>query len=123
MNTVIRVNTRSRTVTSHPVTTEETRWGGRSLVAHLLLREVPPTCEPTGRRNKLILASGLLADTGVTTTGQLSIGGKSPLTGGDGSPDTQIHPIADLHTALWWGALMVIAGAIYILTNRKATIE
>jgi aldehyde:ferredoxin oxidoreductase len=43
---------------------------------------VPPTCEPTGRRNKLILASGLLADTGATTTGQLSIGGKSPLTGG-----------------------------------------
>ena len=43
---------------------------------------MPPTCEPTGRRNKLIVASGLLADTGVTTTGQLSIGGKSPLTGG-----------------------------------------
>jgi hypothetical protein len=40
-----------------------------------------------------------------------------------GSPDTQIHPIADLHTALWWGALMVIAGAIYIITNRRATIE
>jgi aldehyde:ferredoxin oxidoreductase len=82
MNTVIRVNTRTRQVTSHPVTDEETRWGGRSFIAHLLLREVPPTCEPTGRRNKLIVASGLLADTGVTTTGQLSIGGKSPLTGG-----------------------------------------
>jgi aldehyde:ferredoxin oxidoreductase len=82
MNTVIRVNTRSRQVSSHPVTSEETRWGGRSFIAHLLLREVPPTCEPTGRRNKLVVASGLLADTGVTTTGQLSIGGKSPLTGG-----------------------------------------
>ncbi len=82
MNAVIRVNTRTRKVTSHPVTGEEARWGGRSFIAHLLLREVPPTCEPTGRRNKLIVASGLLADTGVTTTGQLSIGGKSPLTGG-----------------------------------------
>jgi aldehyde:ferredoxin oxidoreductase len=63
-------------------TEEEMRWGGRSLIAHVLLREVPPTCEPLGRRNKLIFASGLLADTAVTTTGQLSIGGKSPLTGG-----------------------------------------
>jgi uncharacterized membrane protein len=40
-----------------------------------------------------------------------------------GSPDVQIPQIAGLHTALWWGALMVIAGAIYIFTNRNATIE
>ncbi|MCX7039516.1 MAG: aldehyde ferredoxin oxidoreductase, partial [Spirochaetes bacterium] len=82
MNTIIRVNTRSRQITAQPVTDEEKRWGGRSFIAHLLLREVPPTCEPTGRRNKLVFASGLLADTAVSTTGQLSIGGKSPLTGG-----------------------------------------
>jgi aldehyde:ferredoxin oxidoreductase len=82
VNTVIRVNTRTRTVTSHPVSLEETRWGGRSFIAHVLLREVEPTCEVTGRWNRLVVASGLLSDTGVTTTGQLSIGGKSPLTGG-----------------------------------------
>jgi len=82
MNTVIRVNMRNRQVTTHSISGEEIRWGGRSFIAHLLLREVPPTCEPTGRRNKLVFASGLLADTQVTTTGQLSIGGKSPLTGG-----------------------------------------
>jgi aldehyde:ferredoxin oxidoreductase len=82
MNTILRVNTRSRQITAQPVTGEEARWGGRSFIAHLLLREVPPTCEPTGRRNKLVFASGLLSDTAVTTTGQLSIGGKSPLTGG-----------------------------------------
>ncbi len=64
MNTVIRVNTRERTTTSQAITAEEARWGGRSFIAHLLLREVPPTCEPTGRRNKLVFASGLLADTG-----------------------------------------------------------
>ncbi len=82
MNTIIRVDTRERRATSCGVTEKEEKWGGRGLIAHILLREVPPTCEPTGRRNKLIFASGLLADTNVTTTGQLSIGGKSPLTGG-----------------------------------------
>ena len=82
MNSIIRVNTRARRIVATEASREEMRWGGRSLIAHFLLREVPPTCEPTGRRNKLIFASGLLADTGVTTAGQLSIGGKSPLTGG-----------------------------------------
>ena len=52
------------------------------MIANLLNREVPPTCEPTGRYNKLLIALGLLSDTNVTTAGQLSIGGKSPLTGG-----------------------------------------
>ena len=41
-----------------------------------------PACEPLGRKNRLIVASGLLADTAVTTAGRLSLGGKSPLTGG-----------------------------------------
>ena len=82
MDKIIRVDTRKRRIDVLPVTEEEMRWGGRGLIAHVLLREVPPTCEPTGRRNKLIFASGLLADTNVTTVGQMSIGGKSPLTGG-----------------------------------------
>lgn len=82
MDTIVRVDTRTRQVTMQRATDEEKRWGGRSLIAHILLREVEPTCEPLGRRNKLIFASGLLADTNVTTTGQMSVGGKSPLTGG-----------------------------------------
>ncbi len=82
MNTILRVNVRDRSILEQKATEEEMRWGGRSLLANFLLREVPPTCEPVGRRNKLIFASGLLADTSVTTAGQLSIGGKSPLTGG-----------------------------------------
>jgi len=57
-------------------------WGGRLLIAKILLNGVPATCEPLGRHNKLIFAGGLLSDTNVTTTGQISVGGKSPLTGG-----------------------------------------
>jgi len=56
--------------------------GGRALIAKLLLEEIPPTCEPLGPYNKLIFAPGLLAGAMVTTAGRLSIGAKSPLTGG-----------------------------------------
>ncbi len=56
--------------------------GGRGLIARLLLEEVPPDCDPLGPHNKLIVAPGLLGGTGVSTAGRLSIGGKSPLTGG-----------------------------------------
>jgi len=58
------------------------RWGGRLLISKILLREVPPTCDPLGRFNKFIIAPGLLGDTLVTTTGKFSVGGKSPLTHG-----------------------------------------
>jgi aldehyde:ferredoxin oxidoreductase len=65
-----------------PGSEEQLQWGGRALIAHLMLREVRPTCDPLGRENKLIVASGWLGDTVVTTAGRCSVGGKSPLTGG-----------------------------------------
>lgn len=65
-----------------PVPPVYERLGGRGLIARLLLEEVPPTCEALGAHNKLIVAPGLLAGTGVTAAGRLSVGGKSPLTGG-----------------------------------------
>jgi len=58
------------------------RFGGRALIARILLTEVPPQCEPLGPHNKLILAPGLLGGTNLSSSGRLSIGGKSPLTGG-----------------------------------------
>jgi len=82
MKWIMRVNMRNGKIEKCKVTAEEEHWGGRLLISKLLLREVPPTCEPLGRYNKLIFSSGLIADTAITTTGQLSIGGKSPLTGG-----------------------------------------
>lgn len=56
--------------------------GGRALIARLLLEEIPPTCDALGPHNKLIFTPGLLGGPGVTTAGRLSVGGKSPLTGG-----------------------------------------
>jgi len=82
MKWIIRVNTRSGEIIKQEASSEEMRWGGRLLVSKFLLREVPPTCDPLGRLNKLIIAPGLLGDTPVTTAGKFSVGGKSPLTGG-----------------------------------------
>jgi aldehyde:ferredoxin oxidoreductase len=44
--------------------------------------EVPPTCDPLGLENKLIIAPGFLSGTSLVNTSRLSIGAKSPLTGG-----------------------------------------
>jgi aldehyde:ferredoxin oxidoreductase len=82
MKWIVRVNTRTGEIAKREVTSEETRWGGRLLISKVLLREVPPACDPLGRFNKLIITPGLLGDTIVTTAGKFSVGGKSPLTGG-----------------------------------------
>ena len=61
------------------------RWqwlGGRALSARILLEECAADCEPLGADNVLILAPGLLAGSSAPTSGRLSVGGKSPLTGG-----------------------------------------
>jgi aldehyde:ferredoxin oxidoreductase len=60
--------------------------GGRALIAQVLLDEVEPTCDPLGPHNKLILAPGLLGGLpSLSSTGRLSVGGKSPLTRDQGS--------------------------------------
>ena len=82
MKWIIRVNTRTGKIVKQEASEEEMHWGGRLLISKFLLREVPPTCDPLGRFNKLIIAPGLLGDTVVTTTGKFSVGGKSPLTRG-----------------------------------------
>lgn len=82
MDKILRVNTRTNDIRSEACSAESLRLGGRSLIAHLALKEIDPNCDPLGRSNKFILAAGLLGDTNVTTAGRYSVGGKSPLTGG-----------------------------------------
>lgn len=79
---VFRINMNSKKVDKVNLPEEYQLLGGRSLIAKLLLDEVIPTCNSLGPRNKLILAPGLLGGTIAPCSGRLSIGGKSPLTGG-----------------------------------------
>ncbi len=82
MNKIWRVNTRTRMFHWEDVPEEWERLGGRGLTAAILLREVPATCAPEGTENKLVFAPGLLVGHMLTSCDRLSIGGKSPLTGG-----------------------------------------
>ncbi|MGM0452655.1 MAG: aldehyde ferredoxin oxidoreductase family protein [Thermodesulfobacteriota bacterium] len=56
--------------------------GGRGLTSAIVAKEVPPTCHPLGRENKIVIAPGLLSGTTGAMTGRISVGCKSPLTGG-----------------------------------------
>ena len=44
--------------------------------------EVPADCHPLGPENKLVIAPGLMSGSAASTSGRLSVGCKSPLTGG-----------------------------------------
>jgi aldehyde:ferredoxin oxidoreductase len=77
-----RVNVNTQTLKREPVPETWERLGGRGLLARIMLDEVEPTCEPLGSKNKLIFAPGLLVGHMLSSTDRISIGGKSPLTGG-----------------------------------------
>lgn len=56
--------------------------GGRALTSAIVCNEVPADCHPLGPENKLVIAPGLLSGTIAANAGRLSVGCKSPLTGG-----------------------------------------
>ena len=56
--------------------------GGRGLTSVLVSKEVDPLCHPLSAANKLVMSPGLLTGTAATTSGRISVGCKSPLTGG-----------------------------------------
>jgi len=56
--------------------------GGRALTSAIVSKEVPPLCHPLGEENKLVIAPGLLSGTAGAQSGRISVGCKSPLTGG-----------------------------------------
>src|SRR5512145_3550832 len=79
---VWRVNVREQTLNYEPVPDSWKRLGGRGLLARILLDEVDAKCDPLGSQNKLIFAPGLLVGHMLSSTDRISVGGKSPLTGG-----------------------------------------
>jgi aldehyde:ferredoxin oxidoreductase len=57
-------------------------FGGRGLTSAIVSKEVPPLCHPLGSENKLVIAPGMLSGTIAAMSGRISVGCKSPLTGG-----------------------------------------
>ena len=56
--------------------------GGRALSSRILLDECDPKCDPLGPDNLLVLAPGVMSGSTAPTSGRISVGCKSPLTGG-----------------------------------------
>ncbi|MDP2778687.1 MAG: aldehyde ferredoxin oxidoreductase C-terminal domain-containing protein [Anaerolineales bacterium] len=79
---VWRVNVREQILKREDVPETWIRLGGRGLLARILLDEVDAKCDPLGAGNKLIFAPGLLVGHMLSSTDRISVGGKSPLTGG-----------------------------------------
>ncbi len=77
-----RINVCTQTLNVEPVPESWSRLGGRGLSARILLDEVDAACDPLGPGNKLIFAPGLLVGHALSSTDRISVGGKSPLTGG-----------------------------------------
>jgi aldehyde:ferredoxin oxidoreductase len=82
MDKMLRVNLTDLTVKEEPFPDQWRFLGGRALSAKILLKEVDPKCDPLGPGNKVIFAPGVLSGSMAPTSGRMSVGAKSPLTGG-----------------------------------------
>lgn len=76
------IDMKNLSVHKEPLDDEYRELGGRALVAQYLVKNVPPQCDPLGPQNQLVFCTTIFAGTKLTTAHRLSVGGKSPLTGG-----------------------------------------
>lgn len=79
---IVRLNMTDRTYRLEKVPERYKLLGGRALTSNLVADEVDPQCHPLGPNNKLVIAPGILTGTSAPSSARLSVGGKSPLTGG-----------------------------------------
>ena len=93
---IIRVDMTNLTATTEPFPDEWKLLGGRGLSARILLQECNPKCDPLGPENVLVMAPGVISGTAAPTSGRISIGAKSPLTGGIKEANAGGNPGQDL---------------------------
>ncbi len=79
---VLRINVTTGSIVEEPTPERYSGLGGRGLTSAIISDLVPADCDPLGEDNLLIFAPGLLSGTPLANSGRLSIGAKSPLTGG-----------------------------------------
>ena len=80
--------------------------GGRALTSAIVAKEVPPLCHPLGEDNKLVIAPGLLSGTAAAISGRVSVGCKSPLTGGIKEANSGGQP-SQVIAMLGYGAIVL----------------
>ena len=108
---VLRVDLTRRTTSIDEIdeATFRRRPGGRAMIAHYLLTEVPPGTEPLSPQNVLVFAMGVLTGTPLSGASRHSAGAKSPLTGTFGEAEVGGFWGAELKRAGWDG--IVVTGA------------
>ncbi|MCS5422614.1 MULTISPECIES: aldehyde ferredoxin oxidoreductase family protein [Psychrilyobacter] len=79
---ICRIDMGTKIVSFEEVKPEYTGLGGRGLTSRIISDEVDAASHPLGKNNKLVIAPGLFAGTLAPSSGRLSVGTKSPLTGG-----------------------------------------
>ena len=78
---ILRINTRTKDFKFEDLG-DLAGLGGRALTSRVINREVPADCHPLSAENKLVFAAGVLGATNAANSGRVSVGAKSPLTGG-----------------------------------------
>lgn len=78
----VRVNMTDKKVSIDDVPEKYANLGGRALTSQFILDEVDALTHPLSAKNKAIIVPGLLSGTMAPSSGRLSVGFKSPLTGG-----------------------------------------
>ncbi len=78
----VHVDMSAKTVVDQTVPDAYRGIGGRALTSAFINDHVPATCDALGPDNVLILAPGYFSGTPLVNTSRLSVGAKSPLTGG-----------------------------------------
>lgn len=110
---VIRVNLTDRKITIEEPGVKFFRkyLGGRGLIAHYLLKEVPQGADPLGEENVLVFSASVLTGVPVPGFGRQSVGAKSPLTGLYGESES----------GGFWGPELKFAGYEAVIVEGKAS--
>jgi aldehyde:ferredoxin oxidoreductase len=79
---IVRVNMTDQSYRIEAVPEKYKYLAGRAMTSALVADEVPPLCHPLGPNNKLVFSPGIVTGTPAPTSARVSVGAKSPLTGG-----------------------------------------
>lgn len=110
MDQLLRINMTDRTATYEPIPDKYKGRAGRWLTSSIVHDEVPATCHPLGPNNKLVFSPGIVTGTSSPTSSRISVGGKSPLTGG----------IKEANAGTGWGRRLARLGVRAVIVEGQA---
>jgi len=110
MDQILRIDMTNRAAALEPLPEKYNHRAGRWLTSSIVHDEVPPTCHPLGPNNKLVFSPGIVTGTSSPTSSRISVGGKSPLTGG----------IKEANAGTGWGRRLARLGIRALVVEGQA---